>query len=192
MFMPLRAIAVLLFLFSAPCAYAAVEAPTTVVVFGCKVVPGHTGMIGSKDWIDLDWDISKFYVDCHRYVVPLQDAAAALGDKDLAHVPSALDGRKIDDRHGNTGPTSDEAGVTDLHPNFADLTTCARVSLDYASKWAKDNPGRWPFVSCPTPIVNIPKGCNSQSCEETIGFSMPDCPREIGGLRVVCEVDSEI
>ncbi len=73
-----------------------------------------------------------------------------------------------------------------LHPNFANLAQCAAVAMQYSPTYEKAHQG-WAVmaVGCPRKITNGPDG-------PIIGWTLSDCPMEIGGLPIKCKFDDSL
>ncbi len=73
-----------------------------------------------------------------------------------------------------------------LHPNFAALAQCAAVAMQYSPTYERTHKG-WAVmaIGCPTKITNGPDG-------EIIGWKLPDCPSQVGGLPIKCKFDDSL
>lgn len=144
------------------------HAPQTLVIVACRVddltgtrtPPGDPGSVvmPSKDWRDLELHIAGGEYQCKREQVDLVDKVAA-----------------------------EHPDQPELTPNLGSIGGCARVGMQYASEWDKNNPG-WAVVAigCPTPVVN------EQGA--VVGWALPSCPTYLPGTnnRMKCRFDSSV
>ena len=74
--------------------------------------------------------------------------------------------------------------IRELHPDFSDFSQCSTVAMQYAPKYEKDHSG-WGVMAIGCPVQITSNGPNGP----IIGWHMPECPRTVGGLAIVCRFD---
>lgn len=105
--------------------------PTMMVVFFCQTVPGHSGMVGPPNWVDLDWATNAEGLHiCKREYRFVKDMTADWAKKVL----------------------HDPALAPAMHPDISKPETCSYIGAfiedgDDAPWYARER-------GCPDPIRN--------------------------------------
>ncbi len=81
--------------------------------------------------------------------------------------------------------------VASLHPtvkplltDFSNPAACGHVGSMYSPTWNKANPG-WAVMAAGCPVRIETDG-------KLTGWKLPDCPREIAGLKITCKFDGSL